>query len=44
MTTTRRAKPDDSDIDAALAGNICRCGNYMRIREAIKRVARDRQS
>jgi isoquinoline 1-oxidoreductase alpha subunit len=32
--------PDDGDIDAALAGNICRCGTYVRIREAIKRAAR----
>jgi len=28
--------PDDADIDAAMAGNICRCGTYVRIREAIK--------
>jgi len=34
-------KPDDSDIDAAMAGNICRCGTYVRIREAIKRAATD---
>jgi isoquinoline 1-oxidoreductase alpha subunit len=33
--------PDDSDIDAAMAGNICRCGTYVRIREAIKRAAGD---
>jgi len=32
--------PDDSDIDAAMAGNICRCGTYVRIRDAIKRAAR----
>jgi isoquinoline 1-oxidoreductase alpha subunit len=32
--------PDDSDIDAAMAGNICRCGTYVRIREAIKHAAR----
>jgi isoquinoline 1-oxidoreductase alpha subunit len=31
--------PDDSDIDAAMAGNICRCGTYLRIREAIKHAA-----
>src|ERR1700751_699499 len=31
--------PDDSDIDAAMAGNICRCGTYVRIREAVKRAA-----
>jgi len=34
------ANPDDADIDAAMAGNICRCGTYLRIREAIKRAAR----
>ena len=33
--------PDDSDIDAAMAGNICRCGTYVRIREAIKSAAGD---
>ena len=31
--------PDDSDIDAALAGNLCRCGTYIRIRRAIKNAA-----
>jgi isoquinoline 1-oxidoreductase subunit alpha len=31
--------PRDADIDAAMAGNICRCGTYMRIREAIKQAA-----
>ena len=34
--------PDDSDIDAAMAGNICRCGTYVRIRAAIKRAATGR--
>lgn len=33
------AKPSDSDIDAAMAGNICRCGTYVRIRAAIKQAA-----
>jgi isoquinoline 1-oxidoreductase subunit alpha len=33
--------PDDADIDAAMAGNICRCGTYIRIRDAIKRAAGD---
>jgi isoquinoline 1-oxidoreductase alpha subunit len=33
------AKPNDSDIDNAMAGNICRCGTYPRIRAAIKRAA-----
>ena len=32
--------PDDADIDAAMSGNICRCGTYVRIRAAIKRAAR----
>ena len=32
--------PDDADINAAMAGNICRCGTYVRIREAIKRAAK----
>jgi len=31
--------PSDSDIDAAMAGNICRCGTYPRIRAAIKQAA-----
>ena len=31
--------PNDADIDAAMAGNICRCGTYVRIREAIKKAA-----
>lgn len=35
-------RPDDSDIDAALAGNICRCGTYVRIREAIKHAGAER--
>jgi isoquinoline 1-oxidoreductase alpha subunit len=32
--------PTDSDIDAAMSGNICRCGTYPRIRAAIKHAAR----
>jgi isoquinoline 1-oxidoreductase alpha subunit len=31
--------PTDADIDAAMAGNICRCGTYPRIRKAIHRAA-----
>ena len=31
--------PTDADIDAAMSGNICRCGTYVRIRAAIKRAA-----
>jgi isoquinoline 1-oxidoreductase alpha subunit len=41
---TATANPDDSDIDAAMAGNICRCGTYVRIRAAIKQAASGRQS
>ena len=33
-----RPHPTDTDIDAAMAGNICRCGTYVRIRAAIKRA------
>jgi isoquinoline 1-oxidoreductase subunit alpha len=32
--------PSDADIDAAMAGNICRCGTYVRIRNAIKKAAK----
>jgi isoquinoline 1-oxidoreductase subunit alpha len=32
-------QPSDADIDAAMAGNICRCGTYQRIRAAIHRAA-----
>lgn len=32
--------PSDADIDAAMSGNICRCGTYLRIREAIKSAAK----
>jgi isoquinoline 1-oxidoreductase subunit alpha len=32
--------PTDADIDAAMAGNLCRCGTYVRIREGIKHAAR----
>jgi aerobic-type carbon monoxide dehydrogenase small subunit (CoxS/CutS family) len=33
-------KPTDADIDAALSGNICRCGTYQRIRRAVHRASR----
>lgn len=33
--------PSDSDIDAAMSGNICRCGTYPRIRAAIRKAAGD---
>jgi isoquinoline 1-oxidoreductase alpha subunit len=34
------AKPTDEDIDNAMSGNICRCGTYLRIKEAIKTAAK----
>jgi isoquinoline 1-oxidoreductase alpha subunit len=33
--------PSDDDIDRAMRGNICRCGTYLRIRQAIRHVADD---
>jgi isoquinoline 1-oxidoreductase alpha subunit len=36
----RTPNPDDAAIDAAMAGNVCRCGTYSRIREAIKQAAK----
>ena len=38
-----KAKPSDEDIDSAMAGNICRCGTYPRIRAAIKKAAADKE-
>ena len=35
----RQKNPTDADIDAAMSGNICRCGTYQRIRAAIKQAA-----
>lgn len=35
----RNKRPTDADIDAAMAGNICRCATYVRIRAAIKEAA-----
>jgi aerobic-type carbon monoxide dehydrogenase small subunit (CoxS/CutS family) len=35
----RSPKPSDSEIDSAMAGNLCRCGTYMSIRKAIHRAA-----
>jgi len=35
----RQKDPTDADIDAAMSGNICRCGTYQRIRAAIKLAA-----
>jgi isoquinoline 1-oxidoreductase subunit alpha len=37
LTTT--PKPTDADIDRAMTGNVCRCGTYTRIREAIHKAA-----
>lgn len=35
----QKPKPTDNDIDAAMQGNICRCGTYQRIRQAVKLAA-----
>jgi isoquinoline 1-oxidoreductase alpha subunit len=35
----RNPHPSDADIEAAMRGNICRCGTYQRIRAAIKTAA-----
>lgn len=35
----QKPKPTDADIDGAMKGNICRCGTYQRIRQAIKQAA-----
>jgi isoquinoline 1-oxidoreductase alpha subunit len=35
-----KSNPSDADIDEAMAGNICRCGTYQRIRTAIKAAAK----
>jgi isoquinoline 1-oxidoreductase alpha subunit len=36
----RNPHPSDADIDDAMSGNICRCGTYVRIREAIKHATK----
>lgn len=36
---TKNPKPSDADIDAAMSGNICRCGTYQRIRAGVHRAA-----
>ncbi|SPF44353.1 Isoquinoline 1-oxidoreductase subunit alpha [Candidatus Sulfotelmatobacter kueseliae] len=38
---SEKPKPTDDDIDSAMAGNICRCGTYQRIRAAIKEPAKE---
>ena len=37
--TAKNPKPADKDIDAAMNGNLCRCGTYTRIRRAVHRAA-----
>ena len=37
----KKPAPTDADIDAALSGNLCRCGTYQRIRRAIHRAAQE---
>ena len=39
----QKPHPSDADIDAAMNGNICRCGTYTRIRAAIKQAAQTRE-
>jgi aerobic-type carbon monoxide dehydrogenase small subunit (CoxS/CutS family) len=41
---SRTANPTDSEIDSAMADNLCRCGTYLRIRRAIRRAAEIAQS
>ena len=41
---SRTANPSDNEIDAALGGNLCRCGTYLRIRKAVRRAAELMQS
>jgi aerobic-type carbon monoxide dehydrogenase small subunit (CoxS/CutS family) len=36
---SKKPRPTDAEIDDAMSGNICRCGTYQRIREAIQRAA-----
>jgi isoquinoline 1-oxidoreductase alpha subunit len=36
---TSTPNPNDEQIDTAMSGNVCRCGTYLRIREAIKTAA-----
>ena len=36
----KNPKPTDEDIDRSLAGNLCRCGTYLRIRAAVRKVAK----
>jgi aerobic-type carbon monoxide dehydrogenase small subunit (CoxS/CutS family) len=36
---SKKPKPSDQDIDSAMNGNLCRCGTYLRIRQAVHRAA-----
>jgi isoquinoline 1-oxidoreductase alpha subunit len=36
----KRPNPSDQEIDAAMAGNLCRCGTYLRIKQGIRQAAR----
>ena len=38
---TKKKRPTDADIDAAMSGNVCRCATYVRIRAAIKEASRN---
>ena len=40
----RTPRPSDADIDSAMAGNLCRCATYTRIRKAIKRASGQREA
>ena len=40
----QKSRPTDADIDEAMAGNVCRCATYFRIRNAIRRAATEMQS
>jgi isoquinoline 1-oxidoreductase alpha subunit len=40
----KKSNPNDSDIDAAMSGNICRCGTYTRIRKAVKLAAQKKEN
>jgi isoquinoline 1-oxidoreductase alpha subunit len=37
----QKPEPTDEDIDRAMAGNLCRCGTYLRIKDAIKKAAKN---
>jgi isoquinoline 1-oxidoreductase alpha subunit len=41
---SKKPNPTDEEIDLALAGNICRCGTYQRIREAVRRASAIRRA